>query len=85
MWIEKDKQLACELEFKDFAEAMGFINEVALKAEKMNHHPNWSNSWNKVQIHLYTHTAGNIVTEKDRKLSEIIEKVYEKYKAKEKE
>ncbi|MBK9270808.1 MAG: 4a-hydroxytetrahydrobiopterin dehydratase [Saprospiraceae bacterium] len=80
MWLEENNRLSCEFIFKDFAEAMGFINEIALKAERMNHHPNWSNSFNKVSIQLYTHDAGNTITERDRKLAELITRVFEKYK-----
>lgn len=80
MWTEADHKLSAMLTFKDFSEAFAFMTEVALLAEKMNHHPNWSNVWNKVEIHLNTHDAGNTVTEKDRKLAAAIEKVYAKYK-----
>ncbi len=79
MWTEANNQLSAELRFQDFSAAFAFMTEVALLAEKMNHHPNWSNVWNKVDIHLNTHDAGNTVTEKDRKLAAAIEKVFEKY------
>lgn len=79
MWTEANNKLSANLAFKDFSEAFAFMTEVALLAEKMNHHPNWSNVWNKVEIHLNTHDAGNTVTEKDRKLAAAIEKVYQKY------
>jgi 4a-hydroxytetrahydrobiopterin dehydratase len=57
--------------FKDFNEAWGFMNRVALAAEKMEHHPEWSNSWNKVEIVLTTHDAGGI-SELDVKLAQTI-------------
>lgn len=75
MWTEKDNKLTKTFEFKDFIEAFGFMTKVAIEAEKMNHHPNWSNVWNKVSFELTTHDAGNTVTEKDRKLAEIIDKL----------
>jgi 4a-hydroxytetrahydrobiopterin dehydratase len=75
MWQETEKQLARTFEFKNFIEAWGFMNEVALLAEKMNHHPSWKNVYNKVEIYLSTHDAGNKVTEKDRKLAEAINKL----------
>ena len=75
MWTEKDKKLTKTFEFKDFTEAFGFMTKVAIEAEKMNHHPNWSNVWNKVSFELTTHDAGNTVTEKDRKLAKIIDKL----------
>jgi 4a-hydroxytetrahydrobiopterin dehydratase len=69
MWEEKDNKLVREFKFKDFVEAFGFMAKVALEAEKMSHHPNWSNVYNTVIIELTTHDAGNTVTEKDRKLA----------------
>lgn len=75
MWTEKDNKLTKTFEFKDFIEAFGFMTKVAIEAEKMNHHPNWSNVWNKVSFELTTHDAGNTVTEKDRKLAGIIDKL----------
>lgn len=75
MWTEKDNKLTKTFEFKDFTEAFGFMAKVAIEAEKMNHHPNWSNVWNKVSFELTTHDAGNTVTEKDRKLAKIIDKL----------
>ncbi|WP_422008156.1 4a-hydroxytetrahydrobiopterin dehydratase [Roseivirga pacifica] len=73
MWQEIDNKLTKTFEFKDFTEAFGFMTKVAIEAEKMNHHPNWSNVWNTVSFELTTHDAGNTVTEKDRKLAEIID------------
>lgn len=73
MWEEKNNQLVRSFNFKDFSEAFAFMTRVALIAEKSNHHPNWSNTWNKVDISLSTHDAGDIVTEKDRKLAEEID------------
>ncbi|SFC01202.1 4a-hydroxytetrahydrobiopterin dehydratase [Parapedobacter composti] len=75
MWQKKDNTLYRSFTFADFAEAFGFMVKVALLAEKQNHHPTWSNSWNKVEIWLSTHDAGNTVTEKDRKLAEAIDKL----------
>jgi len=79
MWTEANHQLSASLTFKDFSAAFAFMTEVAMLAEKMNHHPNWSNVWNRVEIHLNTHDAGNVVTEKDRRLAEAISKVFAKY------
>ena len=62
-------------QFKDFKEAFGFMTKVALVAEKMNHHPDWSNSWNKVKIELTTHSKGAQITEKDRTLAAEIDKL----------
>lgn len=75
MWIEEDNKLKRTFEFNNFIEAFGFMTRVALVAEKMNHHPNWSNVYNKVTIELCTHDQGNIVTERDQKLAAAIDKL----------
>lgn len=79
MWTETNNQLQATFKFKNFVEAFAFMTEVAFHAEKQNHHPNWSNVWNTVEIQLSTHDAGNIVTEKDWKLAKAITAVYHKY------
>ena len=73
MWEEKDNALYRKFEFADFSQAFAFMTRVAMVAEKMNHHPKWTNVWNSVEIWLSTHDAGNIVTEKDRKLAQKID------------
>ncbi len=75
MWKEADNKLYRKFEFKDFSEAFAFMTRVALAAEKMDHHPNWSNVYNTVEISLNTHDAGNVVTEKDKKLAAKIDKL----------
>lgn len=75
MWQEKDNKLYRKFEFKDFSQAFAFMTRVALEAEKMNHHPLWTNVWNSVEIWLSTHDAGDVVTEKDRKLAAAIDKL----------
>ena len=78
-WKNLKNKLKATFTFVDFAEAFAFMTEVAFHAEKQNHHPNWSNVWNKVEINLNTHDAGNIVTEKDHKLALTISNIYNKY------
>jgi 4a-hydroxytetrahydrobiopterin dehydratase len=73
MWEEKNNTLYRKFEFKNFSEAFAFMTRVALEAEKMDHHPDWSNVYNRVEINLSTHSAGDIVTEKDRKLAKKID------------
>ena len=77
MWEEKENKLYKKFEFKDFSEAFAFMARVALAAEKMDHHPLWTNVYNKVDIWLNTHDAGDIVTDKDRKLSGLIDKFFD--------
>ena len=76
MWIEENNTLSQTFKFKDFIEAFAFMTKVALVAEKMNHHPEWKNVYNKVEITLTTHDKGNIVTEKDRKLAKAIDGLF---------
>lgn len=73
MWQEENNTLYQSFSFDDFSEAFAFMVRVALLAEHHNHHPTWTNTWNKVEIWLSTHDAGNIVTEKDRKLAQAID------------
>jgi 4a-hydroxytetrahydrobiopterin dehydratase len=73
MWVEKEAELYQKFQFKDFSEAFSFMVRVALIAEKMNHHPKWTNVWNTVEVWLSTHDAGNTITEKDRKLAKQID------------
>ncbi|MBX2965305.1 MAG: 4a-hydroxytetrahydrobiopterin dehydratase [Cyclobacteriaceae bacterium] len=73
MWRTENNRLIKTFTFKDFTEAFGFMTRVAIVAEKMNHHPTWTNTWNTVSFELCTHDAGNTVTEKDLKLAEAID------------
>ena len=75
MWNETENQLLKSYEFANFIEAFGFMTKVALLAEAHNHHPWWSNVYNKVEIRLSTHDAGNTVTQKDRDLAAAIDKL----------
>ena len=82
-WTVRERDHVMQLErafkFKNFTYAFSFMTAVAIEAEKMNHHPWWSNVYNTVVIHLQTHDAGNKVTEKDESLSAIIDEIYAKY------
>src|SRR6202158_5573281 len=60
--------------FKDFSEAFGFMARAALVAEKMDHHPEWTNVWNRVEVTLSTHSAGGL-TELDVKLAEAMDQI----------
>lgn len=75
MWKEEDNKLKKTYEFKDFREAFAFMTRVAFLAEAHNHHPNWSNVYNKVIIELTTHDQGNTVTQKDKKLAKAIDEL----------
>ena len=71
-WTNKDNTLYRKLEFKDFSQAFAFMVRVAIEAERMDHHPLWTNVYNKVELWLNTHDAGDVVTDKDVKLAEKI-------------
>ncbi|KAG7283428.1 hypothetical protein CRUP_031481 [Coryphaenoides rupestris] len=76
-WVEVDNRDAIykELQFKSFNQAFGFMTRVALQAEKMNHHPEWCNVYNKVQITLTTHDCGGL-SKRDIKMAKFIDKTF---------
>ena len=77
MWKEEHNTLTRTFKFKNFSQAFSFMTQVAIEAEKLNHHPNWSNEYNLVKINLSTHDAGNIITKKDRELAKAIDSLLE--------
>jgi 4a-hydroxytetrahydrobiopterin dehydratase len=77
MWKEENDKLRREFTFKNFREAFAFMMRVAFLAEELNHHPNWSNVYNKVVIELTSHDAGNKVTERDYKLAKAIDAIFD--------
>ncbi|HTF21151.1 MAG TPA: 4a-hydroxytetrahydrobiopterin dehydratase [Chryseolinea sp.] len=72
-WKTEDNRLKNTFRFKDFNEAFGFMTRVALIADKMDHHPTWTNTYNTVSFELSTHDAGDVVTEKDHQLAKAID------------
>ncbi len=77
MWKEEDDKLKRSFNFKDFREALAFMNKVASVVDQMDHHPFWSNMYNKVSFELTTHDIGDKVSDKDRKLATAIDTIYE--------
>lgn len=75
MWQETNNKLYRKFQFNNFSEAFAFMTRVAMEAEKMDHHPLWTNVYNTVEIWLSTHSAGDVVTDKDRKLASVIDKL----------
>ena len=75
MWIEESNQLKKSFTFSDFTEAFALMTRVAFLAESPQHHPTWFNVYNRVDIAWTTHDAGNVVTEKDRKLAKAIDQL----------
>lgn len=82
MFRNVDNSLVANFEFSSFIEAFAFMTEVAEVAESQQHHPEWSNVYNKVSICLTTHDAGNVVTEKDLALARAIEEIAASYAVK---
>ncbi len=74
-WMEEDNKLKRDFEFDTFIQAFSFLTKVALVTEKANHHPEIHNVYNKVSLSLSTDDAGDIVTQKDRDLAVIIDKL----------
>ena len=75
MWKDEDNKLYKKFTFKSFSQAFAFMTRVAFLAEKADHHPTWTNTYNTVEIWLSTHDAGDIVTEKDKTLAEKIDQL----------
>ncbi|PHX74894.1 MAG: pterin-4-alpha-carbinolamine dehydratase [Chitinophagaceae bacterium] len=75
MWEKQNNKLYKKFIFKDFSSAFSFMTQVAMIAEKIDHHPTWTNTWNSVEIWLSTHDAGNVITEKDENLARLIDAI----------
>jgi len=73
-WSIENGKLHREWRFADFSAAFGFMTRVALEAERLNHHPEWSNVWNRVVVDLVTHDAGGL-TKNDLELARAMEKL----------
>lgn len=73
MWKEENNGLKRSFKFSNFTEAFAFMTRVAFIAEKLNHHPDWRNVYNTVEITLNTHDAGGKVTDKDREMAAAID------------
>ena len=81
-WTFEESVIKRNFKFKTFVEAFSFMTAIALEAEKMDHHPSWSNVYNQVSIALNTHTA-NGITQMDIDLAEKIDNTYKKYELQE--
>ena len=74
-WAHTNNKLCRDFVFTDFSNAFAFMTQVALLAEKADHHPNWSNVYNRVTVELTSHDAGNQVTAKDAALAQAINRI----------
>lgn len=79
MWKEEEDLLKATYTFENFKVAFSFMTQVAIVAEKHDHHPFWTNVYNKVSFELCTHDAGNKITDKDRSLAKEIDLIYAGY------
>jgi 4a-hydroxytetrahydrobiopterin dehydratase len=77
-WVIEDVLLKGNFVFKNFDDAFSFMKKVAIKCEDMNHHPKWTNVYNKIDVELYTHDSGGI-TEKDFELSSYMDAEFKNF------
>ena len=75
-WIEKENRLEKTFEFKSFSDAISWMVKASFYIEKKDHHPTWTNVYNKVHVILCTHSAGNTITEKDREIADFLDQIY---------
>lgn len=75
-WTEENNKLQRKFKFESFMQAMEFMQRASREIDAMDHHPEWSNVYNTVDVTLCTHDAGNTVTDKDRKLADVLDKIY---------
>ncbi|MBD2766862.1 4a-hydroxytetrahydrobiopterin dehydratase [Hymenobacter sp. BT664] len=81
MWVETNHSLRRRFRFVDFKAAFAFLTDVAAEAERLDHHPWFSNEYNVVEFRLRTHDAGNTVTRRDHQLAEAIDAAAARYAA----
>ena len=77
-WVIEDIFLKGSFVFKNFDDAFSFMKKIAIKCEDMNHHPKWTNVYNKIDVELYTHDSGGI-TEKDFELSSYMDAEFKNF------
>lgn len=74
-WQVQDNKLSKTFKFKTFAEAMGWMVTVGIKADKLDHHPEWCNVYNRVTVNLCTHDLGNVISNLDVELATFMDQV----------
>lgn len=74
-WKEENHALVKEFEFETFEDAISWMMRASKVIEKQNHHPEWTNVYNKVHVKLTTHDSGNTITQKDRTLAQLLDEV----------
>lgn len=76
-WVETNNSLEKTYTFDSFIEAIEFMQSTSRAIDELNHHPEWTNVYNKVMVKLRTHDAGNVVTKKDRELAELLDRTFQ--------
>ena len=79
MWTESENKLCKTFVFKSFEDAMAFMQMVSNEISAINHHQEWTNIYNRLEVVLTTHDAGNTVTELDRRLANIMDEVFKQF------
>jgi 4a-hydroxytetrahydrobiopterin dehydratase len=74
-WTEKDDSLQKTFVFETFGDAIAWMVKASFKIEKLDHHPEWTNTFNTVHVLLRTHSAGKIITDKDRELAKVLDEL----------
>jgi 4a-hydroxytetrahydrobiopterin dehydratase len=78
-WVTTSNQLEKTFTFADFESAMAFMQQAATKIAEIDHHPTWTNTYNRIHVTLTTHDAGNHVTDKDRALAQLLDNLYQNF------
>jgi 4a-hydroxytetrahydrobiopterin dehydratase len=76
MWLEENNKLKKTFIFENYLQALNFVNKISIDIEKLGHHPEIMLTWGRVEISTCTHDAGNIITDKDKELTKLIDKQY---------
>ena len=74
-WTEQNNKLQKTYKFNTFIDAINWMQKASVKVDELDHHPEWTNIYNKVHVTLSTHDVGNIITDKDRELAKVLDAV----------
>lgn len=78
-WKEQNQALTKTFKFDSFKAAIAFMKKTALAIDNLNHHPEWTNIYNTVQVKLTTHDAGNTITDKDKELAALLDDAFDRF------
>lgn len=80
-WTEKNNALHKSFSFDNFKQAIDFMSHCREDIDQVNHHPEWTNVYNRLEVRLCTHDAGNVITEKDHQLAKLLDEKYREFKS----